>query len=165
MDVMFKGLLGEKDDVVDVNNNIFKNIEHFHHVALEDIGRWHTTLRKAGVNVTTPWKNDSTELLGRFVEDEMIVSTVEIKAGGKRETLNFPNNFVDERQMDRLANETLVQLTKAGKETNSSILLWAKEARGSPFGIDVGLKDTDVAELLNFLASNVDDGMGDLVSP
>ena len=96
MDVMFKGLLGEKDDVVDVNNNIFEIIEYFHHVALEDIGRWHTTLRKVGVNVATPWKNDSTELLGRFIKDEMIISAVEIEAGSKGKTLDFPDDFIDE---------------------------------------------------------------------
>ena len=66
--------------------------------------------------------------------------------------------------MDRFSDETLVQLAKVSKKTNSSILLWTKEARGSPFGIDVGLKDTNITDLFDFFAGNVDDGMRNLVS-
>ena len=59
--------------------------------------------------------------------------------------------------MDRLTDETFVQLAKVSKKTNSSILLWMKEARSSPFGINVGFKDTNVTKLFDFLASDIGD--------
>ena len=56
---MIKGLLGEEDDVINVDDNILKVEESFLHMCLEDVGGRHATLWKAVVDVSTPGKDDT----------------------------------------------------------------------------------------------------------
>ena len=44
----------------------------------------------------------------------MIVSAIQIETCGVGESLDFPQNFVDERQMVRFADETFVETSEVG---------------------------------------------------
>jgi len=57
VNMMLKGPLREQDDVIDVDDYIFKGPEDIDHFALEDVASRHQALRLASVRISTPRKD------------------------------------------------------------------------------------------------------------
>jgi hypothetical protein len=51
--MMLKSMLGEKNFFINVDHNVFEIIGDFRRMS--PIRGWHTSLRKAGIDVTVPW--------------------------------------------------------------------------------------------------------------
>jgi hypothetical protein len=95
--MIIEGALGEQDDIINIDNDILKGTKDVHHFGLEDVTRWHETLQEAGIGVAVPWEYDTTEFPAGFIENKVIIASVQIKASGKLEPIHLPNNFFNQR--------------------------------------------------------------------
>jgi hypothetical protein len=57
--------------------------------------------------------------------------------------------------MYRLADKTFIELSEICKESDTTIFLCSEEAGSTPFRIDIGFKNSNLAEFFNFFSGNV----------
>ena len=82
--------------------------------------------------VFPPWKDDCAELLGGFVKGEVVVTTVEVKASGMRESGDAPDDHVNVWNGAGGALESGIKAAEVGEETDAIVFLWFEKGGRCP---------------------------------
>eukprot|EP00957_Ditylum_brightwellii_P078683 5983022-Ditylum_brightwellii.AAC.1 len=73
---MFKGAFRAMDDVINKNQDVFKELEDDIHSGLEDVTGCHQALWKTFILVLAPWQDNCTQALGKLVQRKVIIASI-----------------------------------------------------------------------------------------